>query len=116
MQKLIAPDAVKRIEQAMHKRLHILRRHPMVRDIRGLDAIWAVELPDAKLRDRLIEIGEEMAHTDGCGFKLLAGGEKSVRLMPPLTISPKNLKKALDIFVVVLNKLRDEKDSYSIWI
>jgi len=108
VQELIASGTVKRIEQAMHKRLYILRRHPMVRDIRGMGAMWAVELPDARSKNRLIEIGEEMAQTDGCGIKLLAGGEKSVRLMPPLTISQKDLKIALNLFVTALNRLRDE--------
>ncbi|MEK7074952.1 MAG: aminotransferase class III-fold pyridoxal phosphate-dependent enzyme, partial [Patescibacteria group bacterium] len=115
--ELIASGAVKRIEQAMRKRLHILRRHAMVRDTRGVGAMWAVELSSIKLRNRLIDIGEEMAMTDGCGLKLLGAG-KSVRLMPPLTIFPKDLKKALDLFVVALNKLHDEEDSspYSICI
>lgn len=110
VQELIASGVIKRIEQAIHKRLHILRRHPMVQDIRGLGAMWAVELPHAELRDRFIDIGEEMAQTDGCGLKLLSGGEKSVRLMPPLTISPRDLTRALDLFVTALNKLRDEKN------
>lgn len=111
VQELIASGAIKRIEQAMRKRLHILYRHPMVRDTRGIGAMWAVELPDEKLQDRLIEIGEEMAQTENCGIKLLAAGKKSVRLMPPLTISPKDLRIALHLFLVALNKLRDENDS-----
>lgn len=111
VQELIASGAIKKIEQAMHKRLHILRRHPIVRDIRGMGAMWGVELLDAKSRDHLISIGEEMAQTDGCGLKLLSAGEKSVRLMPPLTISPKDLTTALNLFLTALNKLSDENDS-----
>lgn len=106
---LVTSDVIKRIDQAMHKRLRILRRHPMVRNTCDISAMWAVELPDAKLRDRLVDIGEEMAMTDGCGIKLLAAGKKSVRLMPPLTISPKDLRIALDLFLVALNKLSNEK-------
>lgn len=116
MQELIISGAIKKIEQAMHKRLYILRRHPMVQDTRGIGAMWAVELTSAKFRDRLIYIGEEMAMTDGCGLKLLGAGKKSVRLMPPLTISPKDLKIALDLFLVALNKIRDEESSHSICI
>lgn len=117
MLEILLSLEMKRIEQAMQKRFHLLRRHPMVRDTRGVGAVWAVELPSAELRNRLIDIGEEMAITDGCGLKLLGGGEKSVRLMPPLTISPKDLRIALDLFLTALNKLRDEeKSSYFIWI
>lgn len=113
VQELIASGAIKRIEQTMHKRLHLLRHHPTVRDTRGMGAMWAVELYGTKLRDRLIDICEEMTVTDGCGIKLLAGGETSVRLMPPLTISPKDLKIALNLFLIALNKLRDEAYSSS---
>lgn len=110
VQELIASGAVKRIEQTMHKRLHILRGHPMVRDTRGVGAMWALELPSVKVRNRLIDIGEEMAQTDTCGLKLLGAG-KSVRLMPPLTMSPKDLTFALDLVLVALNKLYDEERS-----
>ena len=109
IQELLESGAIKAIENILHKRLHILRRHPMIQDTRGVGAMWGVELPDAKLRDRLIDIGEEMAMTDGCGIKLLGAGKKSVRLMPPLTISPKDLRIALDIFLIALNKLTDEQ-------
>lgn len=109
IQELLEKGAVKVIEQIIRKRLQILRRHPMVQSTRGMGAMWAVQLPDATLRDRLIDIGEEMATTDGCGLKLLSGGKKSVRLMPPLTISPKDLRIALDLFLTALNKLTDEQ-------
>jgi len=110
VQNLIESGAIRSIEQIMHKRLHILRRHPFVHDVRGIGAMWGVELPTTALRDRLIDIGEEMAETDGCGIKLLATSSfsKSVRLMPPLTISPKDLKFGLDLFLTALNKLQVE--------
>ncbi|MDP3769840.1 MAG: aspartate aminotransferase family protein [Candidatus Sungbacteria bacterium] len=113
VQKLLEKGAVNTIEMAMRKRLHILRQHPMVQDTRGMGAMWAVELADAKLRDRLIDICEEMALTDCCGIKLLGAGKTSVRLMPPLTISPKDLRLALDLFLTALNKLADEQVSLS---
>lgn len=111
VQELLLKGAVSVIEQTMHKRLHILRRHPMVQDARGVGAMWAVELATPQLRDRLVDIGEEMAMTDGCGIKLLGAGKKSVRLMPPLTISPKDLRIALDLFLAALNKLADKQNN-----
>ncbi len=115
VQELIRSGAIKKIEQAMRKRLYILRNHPMVQDTRGLGAMWAVELPDAKLRDRLIDVGEEMAQTENYGIKLLSAGKKSVRLMPSLTISPKDLTIALDLFLVALNRLLDDRKSVALF-
>ncbi|GEM_PF-110570 len=114
VQELIASGAIKRIEQAMQKRLYLLRDHPMVQDMRGIGAMWAVELPDTRLRDRLIDIGEEMGQTETYGLKLLGAGRKSIRLMPPLTISPKDLTIALDLFLAALNTLRDENENDSL--
>lgn len=111
VQELIIWGAIKKIEEEIRKFMGILQYHKMVYTTRGLGAMWAVELPSAKLRNRLIDIGEEMAVSDGCGLKLLGAGKKSVRLMPPLTISSTDLSLAFHLFSVALDKLRHEQGS-----
>ena len=86
VKKLLAAGEVDVIAGAINSLAAFLTKHPCVTEVRGRGAMWAIELATPNLRDALIRIGEETAAGEGYGFKLLAAGEKSVRIMPPLNI------------------------------
>lgn len=69
---------------------------------RGRGAMWAVEFVNEGVRERVVKCAEEIVVSEGIGLRLLGAGRKSVRFMPPLTISDEDLKKALSIFEKVL--------------
>ncbi|MCX7029365.1 MAG: aminotransferase class III-fold pyridoxal phosphate-dependent enzyme [Spirochaetes bacterium] len=81
------------------KRLEELReRHPLIGDVRGLGLMVGIELvadarktPAREKRDRLI------AEAFGRGLLLLAAGESSVRLAPPLVITREQIDTGLSI-------------------
>ena len=86
VKKLLAAGEVDWIAGIISSLALLPIRHPCVTEVRGRGAMWAIELATPNLRDALIRIGEETAAGEGYGFKLLAAGEKSVRIMPPLNI------------------------------
>lgn len=103
--ELLASGAVQKIEGVLDERLRRLLTHKLVVDIRGLGAMWAVELKTPKLRDRLIEIGEESVLTQAFGLRLLSAGNRAVRIMPPLVIKEEELNVAMDLFEKALEAL-----------
>lgn len=104
-------DAVRHIESMLQNFcMNLLIKYPeLVADIRGIGAMWAVEFSTLALRDRFIDIAEEMTLTEGCGLKLLGCGEKSVRFMPPLNITDEDLNYAFDLFEIGLDELLREQ-------
>ncbi len=64
-------------------------RHPGVAAVRGRGLMWGIELEDAV--QAVIERAMEN------GLLVIPAGPNVIRLLPPLTISPKELAKGMDI-------------------
>ena len=79
--------------------------HPCITDVRGIGAMWAIELTSPALRETLIRMGEETKSSQGHGLKLLGAGKKSVRIMPPLTIEQGLLTHALETIDGMLSEI-----------
>ena len=74
-------------------------------ELRGKGAMWALEFDSRGVRDRVIQAAEELVRTEKRGLRLLGAGQKSIRFMPPLTITEKELKSALNLFDKALRSL-----------
>jgi 4-aminobutyrate aminotransferase-like enzyme len=82
-------------EPVLRARLGALREAcAAVVDVRGLGMLWAVELPDGALANRVVVRALQN------GVVLLQSGPEgtSITLAPPLTISERQLSRALDLF------------------
>ena len=103
--RLLANGAVAHISEMIASFSSSFLSHPCVTDVRGLGAMWAIELTTPDLRNAFIRIGEEMATAECYGLKLLAAGKKSVRIMPPLTIEETTLTTALQQLSLALHEV-----------
>jgi 4-aminobutyrate aminotransferase-like enzyme len=83
--------SVERREPFMRDALDALRRHPIVRDVRGLGMLWAIEFPDAAVANRVVRAGLRR------GLILLQSGVEgtSITLAPPLVIEDDQLARAI---------------------
>jgi 4-aminobutyrate aminotransferase len=99
-------NAVERGTQAMDALAEMQSRHPSIGHIRGIGLMLGFELvkdresktPAARLRDRVIE--RAFTH----GLLALGCGESSVRLSPPLNITPSLLDEGLEILEVAIGE------------
>jgi 4-aminobutyrate aminotransferase-like enzyme len=78
-------------EPFMRVALDALRAHPIVRDVRGLGMLWAIEFRDAATANRVVRTGLQ------AGVILLQSGVEgtSITLAPPLTIEDDQLARAI---------------------
>jgi 4-aminobutyrate aminotransferase-like enzyme len=83
--------SVERREPWMREQLDALRRHPIVRDVRGIGMLWAIEFPDAAIANRVVRAGLQR------GLILLQSGVAgtSITLAPPLVIEDDQLARAI---------------------
>jgi 4-aminobutyrate aminotransferase len=84
-------------ERALRRLREIQRRHPIVRDVRGLGLMLGADLvrPDGS---RAIDEAERVMYaalSRGLSFKLTMGN--ILLLVPPLTISDAELDEAMDV-------------------
>lgn len=116
-ERLINDGSIKGLEHALRSRLgELVRRFPdFILEIRGMGAMWALEIITENARDRLIQIGEEMVNEIGCGLLLLGAGNvhnpnNAVRIMPPLTITDNELDYAFTLLTTAFIMLRKETE------
>lgn len=115
--QLINDGSIKKLEHALSLRLReCAERFPdFIVEIRGMGAMWAMELVTANTQERLIQIGEEMVNETGCGLLLLGAGNvhipnHAVRIMPPLTITCDELDHAFSLLTSAFTLLRKETE------
>ena len=73
---------------------------------RGRGAMWAVEFVSEDVRNRIIEMGEDLVLQHDAGLRLLGAGRKSIRFMPPFTITREELHEVLYLFEQVVVQYR----------
>ncbi|HZW53220.1 MAG TPA: aspartate aminotransferase family protein [Candidatus Elarobacter sp.] len=93
LERLDVAGRVRTLEPALAERLRRLHTARGVRGVRGVGLLWAVEFEDAELANRVVVRG--LAN----GVILLQSGPTgtSITIAPPLTISERQLARALDI-------------------
>ncbi len=75
--------------------------HPCIKDVRGLGLMIGVEVQDAGLRDRIIELAFRR------GLLLLPCGASTVRFCPPLCLTARQVQIGLDLFAAALSAAVD---------
>jgi acetylornithine/succinyldiaminopimelate/putrescine aminotransferase len=97
---------VRRLGRALSAGLEALRgRHASLVAVHGLGLLRAVELaPDAGFdAPALVRAAREQ------GLLLVRGGERSVRLLPPLTVSAAEIDEALGLLEAAIASLEHPK-------
>lgn len=93
-------EKVREDEQYLKSSMASLQlKYPLIGDVRGMGLLWGLELvKDKKTKEKAIEEAEVVMYEclkRGLSYKVSAGNV--LQLSPALTISRKELKKALDI-------------------
>lgn len=116
-ERLINDGSIKRLEKNLETRLrNLVGFFPdFILEIRGMGAMWALEIITENARDRLIRIGEELVNENSCGLLLLGAGNahnpnNAIRVMPPLTITDEELCYAFSLLVTAFHMLRQETE------
>jgi acetylornithine/N-succinyldiaminopimelate aminotransferase len=87
----------------------LAKRHPTLGEVRGLGLLRAIEIqPDAGF-DPAGLVKAAMAQ----GLLLVRGGERAVRLLPPLTVTPAEIQEALQRLDAALAALATARDATS---
>jgi 4-aminobutyrate aminotransferase len=94
------------------KRLNEMKdRHPVIGDVRGLGLFLGIELvKDRQTRERASDETEAVMYaalSKGLSFKLTMGN--IITLSPPLTITRKEMDKALDIVEECIAEVEEKK-------
>ncbi|MCX8138592.1 MAG: acetyl ornithine aminotransferase family protein [Gemmataceae bacterium] len=92
-------NAAARGEQLRAGLQELAARHPLLRDVRGLGLMVAVDLPTPELRDRLLALAFRR------GLLLLGCGEAALRFCPPLCITAEQIAIALRLLDELLPQL-----------
>jgi 4-aminobutyrate aminotransferase len=100
-------------EKMQQKMSTWVQKHPMVGDVRGKGLMLAVEIvkdkqskaPVTNQRDRIVQLAFEN------GLLLLGCGETSIRLSPPLIVSPEQCDYALAVLEKCISQLESESKS-----
>ena len=82
--------------------ISLKERHKIIRDVRGLGLMLAVE-SRFDIRDILIDGIDE-------GLLMLYSGRNIIRLLPPLVLEEQMVKKALDIMDKIITKEEERKN------
>ncbi len=106
IEDIIKSGFIKKIESTIYgglmyawvKNMNIASKPP-----RGKGAMWALEFNSKEIRNRVIEVAEELAVSERYGLRILGAGRNSIRIMPPLTISIELLESAMDLLVKTLS-------------
>lgn len=104
VQRLIDNGHIERIEEFFSRHLSYLAgKYPqLIKEARGLGAMWALEFQSAAMQEKIITLGEEACMKHEFGLSLLGAGRTSIRFMPPLNIQIDILQKGLDIFEEIM--------------
>ena len=70
----------------------LVQRHPSLAEARGLGLLRAVEIAEEAPYDPPALVAAARRH----GLLVLRGGERAVRLLPPLTVSPAEIAEAVE--------------------
>ena len=70
----------------------------MVYDISGRGLMNRITFLDSEIKKKIIVEARKL------GLFLTGAGERSIRLMPPLTINDQEIEKAIEILVEVIRK------------
>ena len=81
------------------KRLRELLRTKHVVDVRGLGLLDAIEFDLKKTRDLVVE------HCMKQGLLVIGAGYKSLRFLPPLTVTKREIDVAVDVLARVIRKI-----------
>ncbi len=100
-------NAAERGEQLKQELIRLRRRHPEIREVRGLGLMVAMDIvnehdgsPSSALRDEVVQ--SAFRH----GLLLLGCGESAVRFCPPLCITAEQVVTAVRILDTVLTERR----------
>ncbi|MEZ0289610.1 MAG: acetyl ornithine aminotransferase family protein [Sulfolobales archaeon] len=99
--------SVRKLESIFMKRLYELKeRYEVVGDVRGIGLAWGVEfVKDRKSKTHAPDIRDRVLFNAlRRGLALLGCGKSSIRLIPPLIITPEKAELGLEIFE---NAVRD---------
>jgi acetylornithine/succinyldiaminopimelate/putrescine aminotransferase len=97
VQRIGAPAflaAVRARGAQLGERLGALRQLPTVTEVRGLGLMWGIELT--------VPAGPVVAAALGAGLLITTAGERVVRLLPPLTITPDEIEEGCAVLRSVL--------------
>ena len=88
-------------EPQLRAALEGLRRHPIVRDVRGVGMLWALEFPGAAIANRVVRAGLQR------GVILLQSGVDgtSITLAPPLLIEDDQLARAIALLDATIEEI-----------
>ncbi len=75
------------------------REYSFIEEVRGRGLMVGIELSDADKRDRLVEICFEK------GLLVLGCGKKTIRMLPPLDVRPREMDMAVAVFERALSEL-----------
>jgi acetylornithine/succinyldiaminopimelate/putrescine aminotransferase len=99
---------VRRRAQTLERGLaKLAEKHASVTEARGLGLLRAVELAPGFEPPRLVALAREQ------GLLLVRGGDRAVRMLPPLVVSPSELTEGLERLDAALTALEAEKGSAS---
>ncbi|NJD10282.1 MAG: aminotransferase class III-fold pyridoxal phosphate-dependent enzyme, partial [Gemmatimonadetes bacterium] len=100
MQRIGAPGflaAVRARGAQLGARLNALRADlPVVTDVRGIGLMWGIELSSAS--------APIVAAALSAGLLITSAGERVVRLLPPLTITPDEIEEGCSVLRTVLSQ------------
>ena len=102
-EELLSSDIMKKIpgkEKIIRKKMV----HPLIREVRGTGLLFAVDLPDAGLPDKLVRLAlKNGVITDWFLFR-----EQAFRISPPLTITDEELEKGCDLLLETLDEIKKD--------
>jgi predicted acetylornithine/succinylornithine family transaminase len=99
---------VRRRGQALEKGLaQLAAKHASVSEARGLGLLRAIELAPGFEPPRLVALAREQ------GLLLVRAGDRAVRVLPPLVVSPGEITQGLERLDAALTALEAEKGSAS---
>jgi acetylornithine/N-succinyldiaminopimelate aminotransferase len=83
----------------------LAKRHASLGEVRGMGLLRAVEIRAEARFDPAALVKAAMSH----GLLLVRGGERAVRLLPPLTVTPAEIAEALERLDAALTELESTK-------
>jgi len=88
---------------------NLARKHPALGEVRGLGLLLAIEIKAEAPFDQAALVRAALAR----GLLLIRGGERSVRVLPPLTVTPDEIREALERLDQALGDLTSAKGATS---
>lgn len=86
-------------EYLMGRLREVKRRHPVIEEVRGHGLMVGIEFPDGESRNRVVELCFKK------GLLVLGCASKTVRMLPPLDVRPREIDLAIAVFEQALSEL-----------